>query len=386
MVDFGGRNIWTSCHCFKLYACIIFLLYVHLWGPETTEYEDKNKSKDDMNTEIRRNFVGNSDSIQEALKQGNLSWEYLRKQNHQINEGEAQPLRIIITSVKDSGDDVLFNVFKRIPGAYIHEFPFMKMQYRPMSRPDTPEAAYAAEALLDLSTCNHKKILESRGNFVRKYWFGVNAKFYPKCQENIRKKDSLCSNIDYLDSVCSASPIQILRVSGDIFHGLNFGRLLYDPWFSKNLKILFVLRDPRGITFQRTLDSKCNQGCEDPSKICSRQRSSLRAAVQFQEFSPENFKVLRYEDLLSNPVSEMKNIIDFLNLKSLKNDTIGFAENPRNQTWTRKLSLDQILNIQNAHNCLHVMRVLGYRPITEPEQLGKMNPITPSLPQHVYEY
>ena len=40
--------------------------------------EDKNKSKDDMNTEIRRNFVGNSDSIQEALKQGNLSWEYLR--------------------------------------------------------------------------------------------------------------------------------------------------------------------------------------------------------------------------------------------------------------------------------------------------------------------
>ena len=40
--------------------------------------EDKNKSKDDMNTEIRSNFVGNSDNIQEALKQGNLSWEYLR--------------------------------------------------------------------------------------------------------------------------------------------------------------------------------------------------------------------------------------------------------------------------------------------------------------------
>ena len=40
--------------------------------------EDKNKSKDDKNTEIRSNFIGNSDSIQEALKQGNLSWEYLR--------------------------------------------------------------------------------------------------------------------------------------------------------------------------------------------------------------------------------------------------------------------------------------------------------------------
>ena len=38
-------------------------------------------------------------------------------------------------------------------------------------------------------------------------------------------------------------------MSEDIFHGLNFGRLLYDPWFSKNLKILFVLRDPRGKEF-----------------------------------------------------------------------------------------------------------------------------------------
>ena len=37
----------------------------------------------------------------------------------------------------------------------------MKMQYRPMSCPDTLEAAYAAEALLDLSTCNHKKILDT---------------------------------------------------------------------------------------------------------------------------------------------------------------------------------------------------------------------------------
>ena len=40
-------------------------------------------------------------------------------------------------------------------------------------------------------------------------------------------------------------------MSGDIFHGLNFGRLLYDPWFSKNLKILFVLRDPRGKEFSK---------------------------------------------------------------------------------------------------------------------------------------
>ena len=31
-----------------------------------------------MNTETRSYFVGNSDNILEALKQGNLSWKYLR--------------------------------------------------------------------------------------------------------------------------------------------------------------------------------------------------------------------------------------------------------------------------------------------------------------------
>ena len=73
--------------------------------------------------------------------------------------GESQPLRIIITSIKNSGDEILFDIFKKIPGAYVHEFPFVKMQYRPMNRPDTSEAAFAAEALLDLTTCKHKKLL-----------------------------------------------------------------------------------------------------------------------------------------------------------------------------------------------------------------------------------
>ena len=40
--------------------------------------EDKNESKNGMNTETRSYFVGNSDNILEALKQGNLSWKYLR--------------------------------------------------------------------------------------------------------------------------------------------------------------------------------------------------------------------------------------------------------------------------------------------------------------------
>ena len=55
-----------------------------------------------------------------------------------------------------------------------------------------------------IRTCNY--ITGKRTNFVRNYWFGVNANFYPSCQD--RKKGRLCSSLNFLDTICSTSPIQ----------------------------------------------------------------------------------------------------------------------------------------------------------------------------------
>ena len=35
---------------------------------------------------------------------------------------------------------------------------------------------------------------------------------------------------------------------------------------------------------------------------------------------------------------------------------------------------------------MHVMRVLGYRAMTDSNQIGKMNPLTPSLPKYNFDY
>ena len=74
-------------------------------------------------------------------------------------DNDRLPLRIIVTSIHHSGDDIVYDVLKGLPGAFIHEFPLMKLSFHPVVRPDTPEAAYAAEAILDLAACNHKRIL-----------------------------------------------------------------------------------------------------------------------------------------------------------------------------------------------------------------------------------
>ena len=70
----------------------------------------------------------------------------------------------------------------------------------------------------------------------------------------------------YLDTVCSYSPIQYLRVNSDIFHSLNFGRLIYDPWSSQSLKVIFVVRDPRGILYERSKNPKCTGNCLSPDR------------------------------------------------------------------------------------------------------------------------
>ena len=70
---------------------------------------------------------------------------------------------LLISTVRSeyhsSGDDIIYDIFKSLPGAFIHEFPFTKLHFHPVNRADTPEASFAAEALLDLAACNHKKIL-----------------------------------------------------------------------------------------------------------------------------------------------------------------------------------------------------------------------------------
>lgn len=226
-------------------------------------------------------------NIRDAIEEGNLSWTFLSEHEYSILENEDIQLRVVVASLLDSGDELIFEALKSTPGAYVHEYPMSRMSFRPLGRPDTPDATFAAETLLELSNCNHSKI-HGKSTFSRNYWYEDNVKFHlVDCI--LKRKANICLHPLYLSGVCLQSPVQILRVNTDVFHGLNFGRLLYDPWTSKSLKIVAVFRDPRGIWYQRKQNPRCNAGCQDPGKICSRLSATLRAAFQFQKFSPDHF-------------------------------------------------------------------------------------------------
>ena len=121
-----------------------------------------------------------------------------------------------------------------------------------------------------------------------------------------------------------------------------------------------------------------------------------------------NYRVIRYEDIACHR-DGLKDVFDFVGFNNINiNSTLQTCSNPKEQEWIFELSLKEIISIQNSvsiyvcryhnnntslkkftsfqHNCLHVMKVFGYRPITEPEQIGKMNPVTPHLPSYNFDY
>ena len=133
---------------------------------------------------------------------------------------------------------------------------------------------------------------EKDSNYLEKYWFDAanNSLFHPNCTDKKFKKNKFCGNLTYLNTACSYAPIQLLRINSEIFHSLNFGRLIYDPWSSETLKIIFMVRDPRGIVYERIRKSKCSGNSCAPEKICTRMRVNLRAILQYQTFSSTKAK------------------------------------------------------------------------------------------------
>uniref|UniRef100_A0AAV2IR61 Sulfotransferase n=1 Tax=Knipowitschia caucasica TaxID=637954 RepID=A0AAV2IR61_KNICA len=137
--------------------------------------------------------------------------------------------------------------------------------------------------------------------------------------------------------------------------------LLEDPRL--NIKVLQLVRDPRGI-----LNSRIDL---------------------FSSWYKPWYMLLRYEDIAMNPLQKTKEIYEFVGLKMTPSVAKWIDENTKSSTesknklgtkrdsatvtesWRRKLPLDLVLEAQKQ--CLHYMRLVGYRPIQSREDLLNMN-------------
>ncbi|TSS97538.1 Carbohydrate sulfotransferase 2 [Bagarius yarrelli] len=199
--------------------------------------------------------------------------------------------------------------------------------------------------------------------------------------------------------------------------------LLEDP--SLNLKVIHLVRDPRAMAHSRIrsklglvrenlqviksrnpkirhfpiadLKHKANKDISDYyaigalEVICEHVSKTLKTVLSSPSWLKGKYMMVRYEDLVENPVSTLKRVYQFVNLTASRNmeafvvymtnghsnSAQPFQVSPRNatmaaSTWRTLLTFQQIRQVEDY--CRHAMSVLGYvhvRSLWEAKNLSK---------------
>ena len=236
-----------------------------------------------------------------------------------------------------------------------------------------------------------------------------NFRLWNSCQ-NVLPNDMMCLLPEYLNRVCPLHPIKLIKTVR--LQLKEAEALIKDS--SLGLKILFLVRDPRGTYNSRSsaaISTWCNkEQCSDPQVGCRNMMDNIQSAFDLETRYPGTVKLVRYEDLSMYPEDVVSDMMDFLDLpmieeidkyiathtssdklktvRNKKTHKIEHKKNPygtaRNSTatafaWREKLSFDHIKSIQTA--CKGPMNKLGYQILKKPQDVKN-----PNLPiDYIYE-
>lgn len=197
--------------------------------------------------------------------------------------------------------------------------------------------------------------------------------------------------------------------------------LLLDP--TLDLRVVHLVRDPRAVARSRDQSAKAlmrdnalvlERGAEpqvaDPhykvlQEVCrSHVRIHETAAIKPPEFLRGRYKLVRYEDVVRNPLAEVQSIYDFVGLdmseklkewiyrvthgKGKGTAKEAFQITSRNaadvsQAWRTALPFEKVRRIQEL--CKGAMELLGYRLVDSEKEQRQMD-LDLLLPRQRYQF
>lgn len=161
-----------------------------------------------------------------------------------------------------------------------------------------------------------------------------------------------------------------------------------------NLKLLLLVRDPRGLVSSRMHFDWCNDACLNTPKYCHSLETNLNHTIRLANRFDDRIRLIRYEDLCADPYNTVANILKFLGLPAnqqinqflrehttqslakrrwspgrnrfirTKGHYLTFSSDPvaTSRAWLSKLSPDRVKQIET--DCANYMKMLGYLPIS----------------------
>ncbi|XP_058622391.1 carbohydrate sulfotransferase 1 [Onychostoma macrolepis] len=180
--------------------------------------------------------------------------------------------------------------------------------------------------------------------------------------------------------------------------------LIEDPRL--NLKVIQLVRDPRGIlssrieTFRDTYRlwriwkdtgrKPYNLDLIQLTTVCDDFLNSVSTGLSRPPWLRGRYMLVRYEDLARNPLQKTKEVYEFLGLSMEKNvmdwihnNTKGNNKSAANkygtsrdsaanaESWRLNLSYEMVNYTQSV--CKHILDKLGYKAVNSPEELKNMS-------------
>ena len=180
-----------------------------------------------------------------------------------------------------------------------------------------------------------------------------------------------CLREEFLDNLCSLFPIQLMKVTRASLSVVS--DLLQDSRL-KDLKLLFLLRDPRAVMHSRSGYEWCQESkdCREPSILCQHLEQDFETMSQLQADFPNRIMYLRYEDFAAKPKSEILHAINFLGLKHTEamermiekridknGKLIAHSADTSSNVWQSQMAYEKINEVQES--CTKAMALWGYK-------------------------
>ena len=216
-----------------------------------------------------------------------------------------------------------------------------------------------------------------------------NFRLWNSCH-NLLPNNVMCFMPDYLNHACPLHPIRLIKTVR--LRVAKVEKLLQE--LDLNLKVIFLVRDPRGVYNSRStgaIKNWCKKDmCADPTVGCQDLDDDINSAFDLETRYPGSVKLVRYEDLSLYPETTTLDMLNFLDLpfteeistyidthttreklrviKNKKTHQLQRKKNPygtaKNSSatafaWREKLSFSKTMNIQES--CHIPMKKLGYQ-------------------------
>lgn len=293
------------------------------------------------------------------------------------------PQHIFLLSYARSGSSFVGDLLQSMPNSFYY---FEPMHF--LSNSVLNQSFDEARTILDqLFNCQVSQVsgftewVKAHPSFMK---FKRSVRYWKYCSAN-----KSCYNSTVVDTYCRKQSSVIVKA---IRLNLHEASLLFTTHPNLNLKIIYLMRDPRGTLNSRTkypIDIWCKKQsvCSSSKKFCELLADDLEVMCDLLSTRPEAFIVIRYEDLAINPQLVANQLAQFLGQSStvlpsmeafLKSHTfvlgdvtekskragIAYAYTTfRNSSitatkWRQELNFNRVLEYQK--DCKVILDALGY--------------------------